>query len=231
MEKIFEETYKIRQFHVDAFGRLNPSALLGLVQDVATSHYDLVNPDLIWVVSRHHVEITRLPQAEETVRMETWALPPTRAAFPRATVAYGGDGGELFRSISLWVLIRRDSRALVLPGKVDLPMVTTIRGLELPNPTSLAPRQFDRHTSRRIRYSLLDVNGHMNNARYLDWVEDLLPLDFHREKTLREFTVCYLSEGRPEEEVDIGYSVENGTVRVDGRCGQERVFSAQAIYE
>ena len=62
-------------------------------------------------------------------------------------------------------------------------------------------------------------------------MEDLLPLDFHREKTLREFTVCYLSEGRPEEEVDIGYSVENGTVRVDGRCGQERVFSAQAIYE
>lgn len=231
MERIYQKNFTVSHTEVDAFGRLKASALLGFMQEVAGSHYDLTEGEYIWVVSRHHVVISRLPGAGETISMETWALPPTKAAFPRATVCYDDRGEELFRSISLWVLIRKDSRAMVLPGKVNLPMVTTVRGLELPNPGSLAPRQFENSHSRRVYYSMLDVNGHMNNAKYLDWVEDLLPLSFHADNTIREFTICYLSEGMPDETVEIGYELNGKELRVEAVNQGSRVFAAQVSYE
>lgn len=230
MEPIYQQTFSVLHNQVDAFGRLKPSALLSFMQEVAGSHYDLTENDLVWVVSRHHVVIGRLPGAGESIRVETWALPPTRAAFPRATVGYDENGKEVFRGISLWVLIRTSDRAMVLPGKANLPMVTTVRGLELPNPGSLAPREFACRDRRTVRYSLLDVNGHMNNTRYLDWVEDLLPLEFHRDNSLQEFTICYLSEGKPGEVVEIGYGMEDGQLQVDGRAENGRVFAAKVMY-
>ena len=231
MQPIYEEDFLIRSSHTDAFGVLRPSTLLGLMQEVAGSHYDLSSPDYVWVVSRHHVEIRRLPGAGERVRMETWALPATRAAFPRATICRDASGAELFRGISLWVLVGRQSHAMVLPKNANLPMVTTLRGLELPTPGSLAPGAYGSHCTRKVRYSLLDVNGHMNNARYLDWMDDLLPLEFHREHDLREFTICYLTEGKADMSVDIGYEMDGGILRADGFADGTRIFAAKLSYD
>ena len=52
-------------------------------------------------MTRHRVEITRLPTIGETIRVETWPMPPTKVAFPRSIIAYDEAGKEIFRSISL----------------------------------------------------------------------------------------------------------------------------------
>lgn len=62
------------------------------------------------------MQITRLPKSGETIRVETWAMPTTRVAYPRSVVAYDEKGQELFRSITLWVLMNMDTRAMIQPG-------------------------------------------------------------------------------------------------------------------
>ena len=232
MESIFRQEFTVSQGDTDAFGRMKPSAILAYMQEVAGRHFSNPSeyPELCWVVSRHHVVIRRLPKAEEKITLETWAIPATRVAFPRGTIAYDEKGEELFRSVSLWVLINTASRAMVLPGKVNLPMVTNLRGLELPTPGSLPAKIYGNTQNRIVRYSMLDVNGHMNNAKYLDMIEDLLPVDFHKEAGIREFTVCYISEATAGQAIDLTYELSGGTLRVDARSGEVRVFSAQADY-
>ena len=86
-----------------------------------------------------------------------------------------------------------------------------------------------------MRYTDLDINGHMNNCRYLDWVEDLLPSAFHAGHEIREFTLCYMSEVRENEPVQLHWELSDGpvltveAVRRDEKetAAHSRVFSAR----
>ena len=247
MEPIYKQQFQIPTAGVDRYGRLKPSWILYYAQQVAGKHFDtfqlsLVSPEqkqLFWAVIRHRVQITRLPMENETITVETWPMPTTRVAYPRSTVAYDAQGNELFRSISLWVLMDQESRGMILPGKSGVIVNGTLRGSELAAPGSLAPKGLDQHTSRTVGFTELDVNGHVNNTRYLDWVADLLPSAFHQAHPAREFTVCYLSEVMETQQLDLVWQLQDGPViQVDAlrRSGEnteqkERVFSAQVFFE
>lgn len=245
MEPIYKKSFLIPTFAVDRFDRAKPSYLLGLCQEAAGEHSALLGAQeslaerhLFWAVTRQKVQISRLPRSGETVTLETWPMPTTRVAYPRSTIAYDEKGNELFRAISLWVLMDIESRAMILPGKSGVTVNGMLRGSELAVPGSLPPKNADATVSRQVRYTELDVNGHMNNARYLDWLDDLLPAAFHAGHPAREFTVCYLSEATEGDTVQLHWELSDGPVmRVDAlrqsaseENGHQRVFSAQMVF-
>ena len=243
MEPVYTQNYEIKDNMVDCFGNLRPGQILFIAQDMGTRHcqelslsYDvLASHRLVWAVTRHRVQITRLPKSGETIRVETWAMPTTRVAYPRSVVAYDEKGQELFRSITLWVLMNMDTRAMIQPGQSGIEVVGTDRGLELASPKGIVPRDMVNSSPRRVCFTDLDRNGHMNNTRYMEWVEDLFPSRFHREHKLKEFTVCYLAECREGQTLDMHYEImEGGTVQVDAHRTENgedhRVFSARMLY-
>lgn len=243
MSPIFKQSFSIADIHLDCFGRLKPSNLLYFVQEVAGRHCDLLAVDwdtlaqknLFWAVTRHRVQITRLPTRGETITVETWPMPTTKVAFPRSVVAYDENGSELFRSISIWVLMDTNTRTMVLPGKSGVLVEGTLRGTELAAPRTILPSLPQNTKSHTVGYTQLDRNGHMNNTRYLDWVDDLLPSAFHKDHPLRDFTVCYHNEAREGQQIDLSWSLTDGPVlQVDAHRGsadvpgsQECVFSAK----
>ena len=243
MQPIYVKEFEVSPVAVDQFGRLKASRLLAYLQDVAGDHSAILGTDqkaltdknLFWAVIRHRVQITRLPQSGEKLRIETWPMPTTRTAYPRSTIAYDEAGNECFRSISLWILMDAASRAMVLPGKSGVEVGGLLRGCELRAPSSLLPREMGSLQERIVRYTDLDINGHMNNCRYLDWVEDLLPCAFHAGHEIREFTLCYMSEVRENEPVQLHWELSDGpvlmveAVRRDEKetAAHSRVFSAR----
>ena len=239
MEPIYKHQFTVTQMQVDCFGRARPGVLLYYIQEAAGCHCSLLAVDhdtlshkhLFWAVTRSRVQITRLPRLGERIFIETWPMPTTRVAYPRSVVAYDGQGQELFRSISLWVLMDDRTRTMVLPGKSGITVDGALTGAELTIPRAIATRPMDNTHSYTVGYSLLDRNGHMNNTRYMDWVDDLLPSEFHREHPAKEFTVCYLNEAREGDEITVGYALSDGpALTVDATRGDERIFSAQILY-
>ncbi len=246
METVFQKTYNIAAIHVDRFGRVKPSVLLHFAQEAAGGHckelaldWDtLAQKGMFWAVIRHRVCINRLPMLGEKLTVETWPMPTTRSAFPRATVAYDEKGEPVFHSVSLWVLMDNSSRKMILPGKSGIDLTGNLRGNELALPSSILPCLLENARTRVVGYTELDRNGHMNNSRYLDWIDDLLPSEFHSEHTVREFTICYLSEAREGQEILLNWQfLEDGVLQVDGRRErtdvpgeQERVFSARVQF-
>lgn len=242
MEPYYRVQYTISDLHLDCFGRVKPSVLLFFAQDAATSHCKLLGLDwdtmqkrnLFWAVTRNRVEITRLPVAGETITVETWPMPTTRVAYPRSTVGYDAQGNVLFRIISLWVLMDTQSRAMLLPGKSGVLVDGSVRGGELAVPGSIAPKSLKNTRTRVVEYTELDRNLHMNNTRYLDWIEALLPSAFHKENPVRAFTICYLSEAREGQKIRLSWEpLEAGLIQVEGLCETEsaedthhRVFTA-----
>lgn len=241
MDFIYRETFTPAGNQVDRFSRLKPSALLDLMQQVATRQcvelelgWDtLAKRHLFWAVTRQHIQLTRLPRAEEPITIETWPGITSRVAYPRSTVGYDADGSEIFRAISLWVLMDMDDRKMVLPGKSGLDFTGIERGNELAIPGSLGPVKLEGSTRRTVAYSELDLNGHMSNTRYLDWMMDLLPSGFHESHPIRDFTVTYLSEAREGEAVDLSYELSpEGQFRLEATQAESgrRVFAIRASF-
>lgn len=246
MEPIYRQNFLIDDMVSDCFGRLKLSALLYFAQEVAGKHSDLLGADydtlmlrhLFWAVTRHRIQITRLPMRGETITVETWPMPTTKVAYPRSTVAYDAQGHELFRSISLWVLMDLDQRTMVLPGKSGVIVTGSLTGSELAVPHSILPKPMTNTDIRRVTYSYLDRNGHMNNTHYLDWVDDLLPGSFHRNHIAREFIICYHNEAREGQQIRLNWELsENGCLQIDAHREktdvsgkQDRVFSAQVLF-
>ena len=246
MEPIYKHTFTLSDLHVDCFGRLKPSTILFFAQEAAGLHCQLLRLDweslsqknLFWAVTRHRVQITRLPVRGETITVETWPMPTTKVAYPRSVIAYDRQGNELFRSISIWVLMDMNSRGMILPGKSGVLVEGTLRGTELAAPKSLLPCLMQNTCPRTVDYTLLDRNGHMNNTRYLDWVDSLLPSAFHQAHPLREMTICYHSEALEGQNIDLSWNLSDGPVlqvdahriTTDVSRPQERVFSAKLEY-
>ena len=242
MTSVYQESFTVSQLHVDCHGKCKPSVLLYFAQEVAGNHCNtlvLEQPEhLFWALSRNKVQFTRIPELGETITLETWPLPATRVAYPRSTIAYDELGNEVFRAISLWVLMDKESRAMVLPGKSGVDVPGILRGTELTVPHSILPVPLQNRSQRQVRYTDLDQNKHMNNTRYLDWVEDLLPSAFFEAHSLRELTLCYLNEALEGQTLSLNWEL------LEGPCLQvealrqvekseeksERVFSCQLVF-
>ena len=244
MEPIYVRNFTVEDAYVDRYGRMKPSQILYLAQDMGGRHSALMSLDydtlagrnLFWAVTRHRVQVSRMPMRGETLRLETWPLPTTRAAFPRSVVAYDSQGNELFRCITLWVLMDLDTRKMIVPGKSGIMVTGTLRGNELTVPTGLPAKALRSTVSRQVCFTDLDRNGHMNNCRYLDWIADLLPSAYHGSHEIREFTACYLSEAREGQELELRWDFpEDGCMYMDAHRmhdGQDsRVFSARLLFD
>ena len=247
MMQIYKQAFLVDDLAVDCTGRLKQSMLLYYLQEVAGAHFQrLEDPtapisqkNLFWAVSRHRFQIHRLPRLGETVTVETWPMPTSRVAYPRAMAMYDAEGKLLAQAISLWVLMDKESRAMVLPGKSGVAVEGILRGAELEIPKSPVVKDLPNETAKQVTYSLLDINGHMNNTRYLDWVCDLLPSAFHRENTPSEIVLCYLSEALEGQQISLRWELsQEGVLQVDAHRSStdvhektERVFTAQVQFK
>ena len=97
MEPLYSQNFEITDHFVDCFGRMTPASILMLIQEVAGRHcvalsvdYDtLARRGMFWAVTRHRVQIERMPLLGETIRVETWPMPTTKVAYPRSVVEIG----------------------------------------------------------------------------------------------------------------------------------------------
>ena len=189
MESVYRQTFTVSVGLCDCFNRIRPASILTLLQDAASAHCcqmnlsreDLAGHELFWAIARQHVAVTRLPRLGETVTIETWPGKTSRVAFPRSSICYDDRGNELFRAVSLWVMMDMKTHTLVLPDQTGLELPGHTRDGELPMPASLAPMHLQAQSQRPVVFCELDGNGHMNNAYCANWMMDLLPGSFHRD--------------------------------------------------
>ena len=193
---------------VDFTGRWRPKAILETMQDLATAHSEelgvgralLLQRDTIWILSRTHLQMREYPMMDEEVRVRTWPGAPNRFFFPRYFVIERPDGRKLGSAAQLWLLLDLNARSVIPPAKAGLAFPDTSHmPAPLPAPDrvmrSEAGQCFTRE--RAALYADLDVNGHVNNARYADWVCDLLPLEVLRAHCVENLLLNYTKEVLP----------------------------------
>lgn len=236
----WQQTLTVEISDCDATGRWKPSAMLIRMQEAAECHaaelgfprQRLLEAGMCWVIYRQRMTLRRVPEFGEALRLCTWPAPVEGVLFPRHYRFETPAGAPLAEATSSWVLIdihtRRPLRPTALPGSIP-----TDPEAERPLPGMLRlPADVQALETRRVRWSELDVNGHMNNARYADWLCDALDARRLRTRGLSAWQINYVSEALTDEEIaltaaDLGDRFLLGGARAqDGRS----VFQAEAVF-
>lgn len=242
MEFTHTSHYTLTPLHADRFGRAKPSCLLRFAQDAAEAHCLLLGTDwntmaeknLFWAVIRQRIEILRLPREGETITVKTWPMPTTKVAYPRATEGFDSEGNCVFKVISLWVIMDMTTRVMIRPDRSGVEVHGITLGSELKAPAGLSFRNFTQSLCRTVGFTELDINGHMNNTRYADWLCDLVDSSFHKDHPVKAITICYLNEAKEGQQICLRWSGDpclqaEGAVAAadDAAAGHSRIFTAQ----
>jgi len=153
--------------------------------------------NLVWIITDYDIEVVRLPRFAEEITIETEALSYNRLFCYRRFNIYDEAGQELIHMMATFVLMDRDSRKvhavepeIVAPYQSDFDK-KLIRG---PKYESLEePFSKDYH----VRFYDLDMNGHVNNSKYLDWIFEVMGADFLTQYIPKKINLKYVKEVRP----------------------------------
>lgn len=223
LEGVYERELLLDSGHVDRFRRLRTSALFILFQRMSGAHTEALgmgrgrtaDRGLLWVVARQHALVGRMPEYGERVLLRTWPGRMMRVLFPAYYELLAHDGETLVRASAVWALMDRRTRATAFPEEYGIEVEGVETGRELPYLTRIGPRPTPNSFDFTVPNSYVDLNEHMNNARYFDMVEDRLPA-VNAGKVLCEAHVEYSGEVRFGETVHVVWGEENGMYYVNG---------------
>ena len=154
---------------------------------------------LFFALARIHVSTLRAPRQGETVVHTTWPGEMNRFFCPRYHVFSLEDGTPLAAAGALWVMLDTKQRRIVSPQKVDLGFLDNS---DLPAPVALPTRlpalrgETPQVFNRTPQYSDFDVNGHVNNTKYIAWLCDALGFDALRGAYIGDLVAGYEKEIR-----------------------------------
>jgi acyl-ACP thioesterase len=158
---------------------------------------DMTERHTAWVLSRLAIEINRCPEMSEPVTLYTWIDDVGRLFTSRCFELTDRAGRPLVYARSVWAAIDMQTRRPVPLDVGALSAYTTGRPCPVDKPGKIAPVENDTAgIPYRVKYSDLDINGHLNSIKYMEHLLDLFDLSLFEEKEIRRFEIAYLSEGR-----------------------------------
>lgn len=229
---LWTEPFRVRAYETDPHGALTIQSLCDYLQEAAGNHAEALGVSverleplgLAWVLSRLRVHVAAYPRWREAAQVVTWPSGEDRLFATREFIVQGEDESVLARASSAWLLMQVERkrparlpdfiRALDLPDRPD-PLPTPPEPLE-------PPSHFDHERRFRVRYSDLDLNAHVNNARYVEWIAESVPDEVLHDYQMTALQLQYRAETR------YGTFVRSGSRRHDdGKNGEALTYTHQ----
>ncbi|MDR2097603.1 MAG: acyl-ACP thioesterase [Spirochaetaceae bacterium] len=210
---VFEKKYMVTVGDVDAERYIKPSVLFNFFQGITTEHgEDLgVGLDFMlkngqgWIISRLSVLIERRPVFADTLTIRTWPQGFERLLYARNYDVLDESGGVIARASSSWLILDIEKRRPLRPAALAVAMPSNEGRIFLEGGApGLAKRDMpDKIAERTAFYSDIDFNGHVNNVRYIEWIQDALPGGFIKNVKRLRIDINYVSEVVCGEKVEI----------------------------
>lgn len=243
MQKYIQE-YTIPCYDTDASGRLKPASFMNLAQEAAGQHAvhlgfgydDLIATNTAWILSRVHIRFVDTPLWKENVILNTWHKGLNRLFFVRDFRLTDKEDRTRVEATTSWLVMNLETRRLVRDpqlreGSECLEDVIATPAGKVQMPKDVEPQLMFEHL---VAYSDIDVNGHANNAMYMQWAMDAVDYDIASTRPVKEVTINFNHETKAGDVVALYKSIiktEDGRrVYVEGKVGDTSAFCVEIIF-
>lgn len=181
---MYTKTFRLKSRDVNCYRRIRTSRFMEIMQECSIAHTTALgfgrektlDRGLLWVVGQQHFDFYRLPQYDEEVTAATWPGRMRHLLFPRFyRLTSAATGEKLAEGCTLWVLCSAETRSAVFPEKYGVIIEEDPDEAPLPLPNLIRGAGTGMETDFMVPFSWCDLNGHMNNARYFDLLENVCP--------------------------------------------------------
>ena len=241
----FEQKFTIPCYDTDASWRLNPSSFMDLAQEAAGQHAvylgfgydDLIATNTAWILSRVHVEFVDAPKWRENITLRTWHKGLNRLFFLRDFILTDDEGRERVKATTSWLVLNLETRRLVRdPKLMEEGTVCLDNVIETPADKVVMPKDAEPQyvMDHHVAYSDVDMNGHTNNAMYMQWAMDAVDYDIASTRPVMWLTINFNHETKPGDIVAL-YKVvkeeEDGRhVFVEGKVNDQSAFIVEILF-
>ena len=206
---VFKKNYQIELCDVDLIKNLKLSSLFNYMQEISSLHVENLGTGIeaiekrcgvAWILMRAKAEIARYPSLNEDIIIETWQQKPKHFEFERDFIVRDANGNVIIRVVSIWIIIDIKTRELKRSESiaVQYPPFFEERAMTDFNLRKIKPFE---HTKiaykKKIGYSDTDFNGHINNAKYIDFATDCFPVEQHMQYFIKSIQINYIREAIP----------------------------------
>ena len=234
-----EYEFQVRSYECGPDGAATLPTICNYLQEAASlnaeslsfskSNFAAAGENISWVLTRMRVKMDRYPRWEERVVVATWPSGGRRIVANRDFEIRAADDTRLGVATSEWMLIDLASRRIVaIPDSVfecvDKSCAPVL------GETPFTKLRWDcRETAGacafRARRGDIDLNGHVNNVHYIEWLLETVPAGIG---SCLDFEIIFRSETLAGEEVRAeGVEVEPGVYvhRVSAPDGRDHVLA------
>lgn len=209
---IFRKKYHIDLCDVDFTKKVKLSSIFSYFQEIASMHVDNLGigvttieekHNIAWVLIRIRVDIIQYPRWKDEVIIETWPQLPRKLEFERDFIVRDLEGNIMIRAVSTWIILDIGSRELRKSEliAIEYPSIIEERAIDCRLGKLKAFGEPEIAYKKVIGYSDIDINGHLNNSKYVDFIMDCFSVENHKQYNVKSIQVSYINEALPGDTV------------------------------
>lgn len=213
-ELFHSKQFKINPLMVDLNKHLFPAELFRLMQITADEHVRelgfgeeiMSSRGLAWVLTRSEVKMTEYPALMDDFTVYTETCEQKHGVYPRLFEFRMQDGRVIGTAVTLWIVFDMNKRAMVSEtesGIVVPGCSGTLERSKMPGTVHILSEGSVSLSERRVVYSDLDMVGHMNNTRYIDWLCDAFRPERYKNAHISRILINYIGETPSETELNL----------------------------
>ncbi|KAF8026814.1 hypothetical protein BT93_F3332 [Corymbia citriodora subsp. variegata] len=214
---VFRQSFLIRSYEIGTDSRATIETIMNYLQETKLNHFravglldqgfgstpEMTKRNLVWVLRKMHVVVDDYPRWNDAIEVDTWIFPlgrdgqrqewfirdlKTRKPIAKATSVFVLMDKETRRLPKFLEIMRRESEAHAMKGDPIVPVENTkLRRLDAERAdhvrTGLAPRWRD-----------LDVNRHVNNTKFINWIVEVIPQSILESHELHDVNIEFRRE-------------------------------------
>jgi acyl-ACP thioesterase len=213
---VWQEIVPIRFGAIDKSDRMSLNAVFQFFQEAAISHAEnlgvgreeMARTGLAWILSRMTVLVERRPKYCETVTVRSWPRGWEKLFAIRDYEIRDKDNIAAISARSAWLIVDLEKRRPIRPQAAmdNLPPNQELQALPVEAGGNIGLKErtnLQKITERKALYTDLDYNGHVNNVRYIQWIEDATDRQILEKADKMRLDINYLSEILGDEVIDI----------------------------
>ena len=214
------------------------STLFLYFQEVSSLHSEVlgvgkkqtIDKDLHWVISRFEVEVIKMPRYGDKIIINTYPGKDNQLFFYRHFFITDLKGNVLVRANSIWVILNALTHQVVRDPFKGYSLPQHHEEGELDNPPKISETASNFVYSKKVRYSDIDLNTHLNNTRYIELIQDCFDLSFYKKHRIKSILINYNQEFKANDEVSI-YISSSSPYIVSGRKDNKDHFVARLEFK